>query len=139
MFKSPFTFNSRAIFLVYSRIFCIISSVSVCGGRTIAESPECIPAASICSSIPPITHAWLSQIASTSTSIASSRNLSIRTGCSPETSTACSMYNSSSFSSCTISIALPPKTYDGLTKTGYPILEAITLASLNDFAVSFSG
>ena len=65
-----------------------IAAGSVCGGITIAASPECTPANSMCSSMPPITDISPSQMQSTSSSIASSRNLSISTGLSGITSNA---------------------------------------------------
>src|SRR5271165_1726747 len=51
-----------------------------------------MPASSICCIMPPITTSSPSESASTSTSIASSRNLSMRTGRSCEYSTACFIY-----------------------------------------------
>ena len=56
-----------------------------------AESPEWMPASSMCSITPPTIVRAPSQTASTSTSVASSRNLSIRTGCSGLASTASAM------------------------------------------------
>ena len=66
------------------------------GGKVIvgseqALSPEWIPASSMCSMIPATTVVFPSLIASTSTSIASSRNLSIRIGWPGETSSARTM------------------------------------------------
>ena len=58
-------------------------------GITHEESPECTPASSMCCMIPPINTLSPSQTASTSNSYASSKNLSIKIGCSPETSVAC--------------------------------------------------
>ena len=73
-------------------------------------SPEWIPASSICSKIPQIQTFNPSEIASTSTSFASFKNLSIKTGLSLEALTASVRYFSNSDSEYTISIALPPKT-----------------------------
>ena len=56
--------------------------------ETQAESPEWIPASSMCCMIPPITTRVPSASASTSTSKASSRKRSSRTGCSGEASSA---------------------------------------------------
>ena len=55
---------------------------------THAESPECIPASSICSITAGTKASVPSAIASASASIAFSKNLSIRIGLSGETSTA---------------------------------------------------
>ena len=95
-FIKPMTFSSRAIACVCSRIVSITVCESVCGGSTIAASPECTPANSMCSRIPPITlipspafsKRPTSQMQSTSTSVASSKNLSTNTGRSGEASTA---------------------------------------------------
>ena len=56
-----------------------------------ALSPEWMPASSMCSITPPTIVRSPSQTASTSTSVASSRNLSIRIGCSGLASTASAM------------------------------------------------
>ena len=77
----------------------IWSSPSEYGGSAHAASPECTPAFSMCSMTPPTTTASPSAIASTSTSVASSRNLSTSTGCSGETRTASRMYSCRSSSS----------------------------------------
>ena len=59
------------------------------GGTTQELSPEWMPASSMCSMMPPMTTAPVaSAMASTSNSNASSRNLSISTGCSGDASTA---------------------------------------------------
>ena len=50
------------------------------GGSTQALSPECTPACSMCSMMPATRQLWPSATASTSTSVASSRNLSMRMG-----------------------------------------------------------
>ena len=52
------------------------------GGSEHAESPECTPACSMCSMMPPMTTSVPSQTASTSTSIASFRKRSSSTGLS---------------------------------------------------------
>ena len=54
-FIRPTTFNSRAMACVYSRMVSMTFLESVCGGRTIAASPECTPANSMCSRMPPMT------------------------------------------------------------------------------------
>ena len=87
---------THAMARVYSRIVSMTPCDNVCGGKTIAASPECTPAYSMCSSIPPITIVpcagsakWpTSAMQSTSTSVASSKNLSTSTGRSGEASTA---------------------------------------------------
>ena len=84
----PMTPSSLAIAFVAALMSSRISAPRVGGGRMQAESPEWIPASSMCSMIPPITTRVPSLIASTSTSIASSRNLSTRMGRSGEASTA---------------------------------------------------
>ena len=65
-----------------------IDSESEKEGRTQEESPEWMPASSMCSMIPPMTARSASAMQSTSTSIASSRNLSTRIGLSGDASTA---------------------------------------------------
>ena len=55
----------------------------LCGGIVHAESPECTPASSICSIMPATIEVFLSAITSTSTSIASAKNLSIKIGFFP--------------------------------------------------------
>jgi hypothetical protein len=115
---SPRTPSSSAIRRVESRISSIISLVSEYGGIEHALSPEWTPACSMCSMIPPITTRSPSQIASTSTSVASARKRSTRIGWSGDAFTARAMYSCSEASSCTISIARPPSTYDGRTSTG---------------------
>ena len=97
-FINPLTFSSFARAYVHRLSSSTNSSVRVYGGRTQALSPECIPASSICSIIPPTTVISPSDIASTSTSMASSRYLSIKTGCSGDASTASRMYRSSDVS-----------------------------------------
>ena len=58
------------------------SAPSVIGGSAQAESPEWMPASSMCSITPPRKSSSPSYSASTSISIASSRNRSTSTGCS---------------------------------------------------------
>jgi hypothetical protein len=65
---------------VCSRISSICASVSMKGGSTHAESPEWIPASSMCCITPPITTVSPSHRASTSASNASSRKRSMSTG-----------------------------------------------------------
>ena len=50
----PITFKAFANCSVWSSIFFIISLLKVYGGREQAESPECIPASSICCITAPI-------------------------------------------------------------------------------------
>ena len=80
-----------------------------------------------------------SQIASTSSSIAWSKNLSIKTGASFETEIASAIYSLSSASLYTIFIPRPPRTKDGRTNTGYPSFCAIGAASSFFLAKPFSG
>ncbi len=68
--------------------------------------------------IAPMTTVSPSEIASTSISMASSRNRSISTGRDSEATTACVRYLRSPSSLWTISIARPPRTYDGRSSTG---------------------
>ena len=79
-----------------------------------------------------------SDIASTSTSIALLINLSISIGLSSEALNASFMNSLSWLLSWTISIALPPSTYDGLTTTGRPIFSAILIAWSNLNAIPLS-
>ena len=108
------------------------------GGKQHAESPEWIPASSICCIIPAIYTPLPSEMASTSTSIALLINLSINIGLSSAALKASSTKFLSWFFSWTISIALPPKTYEGRTIKGRPILSAILIAWLLDFAIPLS-
>ena len=88
-----------------------------------------MPASSMCSITPPTMTSVPSATTSTSTSMASGRNWSIRIGASfssardlrlsrREASIAVSTNFSRPDSSWTISIARPPRTYDGRTITG---------------------
>ena len=61
---------------------------NVTGGSAHAESPEWMPASSMCSMIPPMYTSVPSHSASTSISMASSRNRSTSTGCSGDSSVA---------------------------------------------------
>ena len=67
---------------VDSRISVMYSLPRVIGGSAQAESPEWMPASSMCSITPPRYSSCPSYRASTSISMASSRNRSISTGCS---------------------------------------------------------
>jgi hypothetical protein len=109
-FIRPTTPSSFASALACRMISRVISREIEWGGREQAESPEWTPASSMCSMTPPITTVSPSEMASTSISIASSRNLSIRTGFSSDACTASARYRRSPSSSCTISMARPPKT-----------------------------
>ncbi len=98
---------------------------TVIGGSAHAESPEWMPASSMCSITPARYISVPSNNASTSSSIASSRNLSISSGgISPARPTAAasasarSTYPASWASEYTISMPRPPSTYDGRTRTG---------------------
>ena len=87
----PTTPNSSASSRVWRRISSCTASDSERGGSEQALSPECTPANSMCSMMPPTTTRVPSLSASTSTSVASSRNLSISTGRCAETDTASRM------------------------------------------------
>ena len=87
-FSRPRTPTPRAMASVEDRISAMYSWLSVIGGSAQAESPEWMPASSMCSMTPPRYSSAPSYSASTSISIASSRNLSISTGCSGDASVA---------------------------------------------------
>ena len=87
----PTTFRPCAIATVCSRSSCCTAGDNEYGGSEHAESPECTPACSMCSMMPPISTSVPSQIASTSTSIASFRKRSSSTGESLDTLTASRM------------------------------------------------
>ncbi len=88
MFMRPTTFSALASLRVCSRSSVWISGVRLFGGSEQPESPECTPACSTCSMMPPISTSSPSQQASTSTSIATSRKRSSSTGLSLDTLTA---------------------------------------------------
>ena len=73
---------------VYSSIVSMCLGGMLIGGITQAESPEWMPASSMCSITAGTKASWPSAMASASASMAFSRNLSIRIGRSGETSTA---------------------------------------------------
>ena len=81
MLIRPRTPTPRAIASVATRIRSMTSVPSVIGGSVHAESPEWMPASSMCSMTPPRYRSLPSYRASTSISIASSRNRSTSTGC----------------------------------------------------------
>mmetsp|Transcript_4641 Transcript_4641/g.13944 ORF Transcript_4641/g.13944 Transcript_4641/m.13944 type:complete len:205 (-) Transcript_4641:2425-3039(-) len=111
IFNNPTTPNRRASFGVHSRIVAKADSGTVWLGKEHAESPECTPACSICSMIPPITTLPKeSHKASTSNSVAWSRYLSTKTGRSGSTSTAVPKYLFNCDGVETTSIARPPRT-----------------------------
>ena len=106
----PLTFKAKANFLVCFSISIINFGLIDTGGKQQAESPEWIPASSICCIIPATNTSLPSDIASTSTSIAWLINLSINIGFSSAALKASSTKFFSWLFSWTISIALPPKT-----------------------------
>jgi hypothetical protein len=110
MFIRPTTPNSTAILRVYSSIVSTCFGGMLTGGITHAESPECTPASSMCSITAGTKASVPSEMASASASMASSRNRSIRIGRSGEISTALATYSRSISSSCTFSMARPPRT-----------------------------
>ena len=88
-FRMPFTPSARASVRVASSARSRSWSVSVDGGMTQEESPECTPTSSMCSITAPMnTSPVPSAMASTSISIAPSRNRSMRTGCSGDAAAA---------------------------------------------------
>ncbi len=72
-FIRPLTPMAFARAFVWRRSSLTVWSVSECGGKEQALSPECTPASSICSMMPEIQTSSPSQTASTSTSEASDR------------------------------------------------------------------
>ena len=88
MFINPFTFRAAASLRVWSLISATTAGGSECGGMTHAESPEWMPASSMCCITPPMTVRRPSLRQSTSTSVAFSRNWSMSTGVSRDTSAA---------------------------------------------------
>ena len=136
---SPTVLRATAIFCVYFLIWLITKSPKLYGGSTAFESPEWIPAGSTCSIIPIIYTFFPSHMASASASIAPSRKWSnniFPSGLSLIKSTTCS---SSSFSLITIFIDWPPKTYEGLTRSGNPIFLDNSIASVAVSIVPYSG
>ncbi len=79
-FSRPRTPTLLAMASVAARICAMSPRPTVIGGSAQAESPEWMPASSMCSITPPRYSSDPSYSASTSISIASSRNLSISTG-----------------------------------------------------------
>ena len=90
IFIRPTTCISSAILRVYSLIVARFSSEICFEGMIQAESPEWIPASSICSITAGTNACVPSDIASASHSVAWCRNLSIRIGLSGVTPTAAS-------------------------------------------------
>ena len=80
MFINPITFNSAAISFACFSISSITLADRLYGGKEHAESPEWIPACSMCCKIPPISISAPSEITSTSTSIASVKYPSSKIG-----------------------------------------------------------
>ena len=91
MFIRPMTFSSRARSFAARTISALIESLSENDGITQAESPEWMPACSMCSMIAPTTDVSPSLMQSTSTSVALSRKRSTSTGRSGEAVTASRM------------------------------------------------
>ncbi len=91
MLIRPTTPSSRAIRRVYSSIVARCRSGMLTGGMTQAESPEWMPACSMCSMTAGTKASRPSHRASASASRAFSRNLSIRIGRSGVTPTARAM------------------------------------------------
>ncbi len=87
----------------------------------------------------PIITLFPSDIRSTSSSTAPSRNLSTSTGLSGVACVSSLKYLFSCLSLWTISIPLPPKTKDGLTNTGYPISSAFSVTSSEFVATAHFG
>ena len=110
MFIKPTTLSALASLRVCARSSSWISGDRPFGGSEQPESPECTPACSMCSMMPPISTSSPSLTASTSTSIARSRKRSSSTGLSFDTFTASIMYWRRSSSLNTTSMARPPST-----------------------------
>ncbi len=72
-FIKPPTFSANAIAVVCRSSSAMISGESERGGSEQAESPEWMPASSMCSMMPAMNTSCPSQTASTSTSTASDR------------------------------------------------------------------
>ncbi len=87
-FMRPTTPSSRASSMDCRSISATVSGARLNGGSAHAESPEWIPASSMCSITPATTTSLPSDTTSTSTSAASRRNRSTRTGFSWEACTA---------------------------------------------------
>ena len=114
----PMTSSSLARALAPVMICAVMSSESDGAGMTQAESPEWIPACSMCCMMAPTTETSPSEMQSTSTSTAPSRKRSTRMGRSGDTSAASAIYLRSSSSEYTIIMPRPPRTKDGRTRTG---------------------
>ncbi|OPZ77822.1 MAG: hypothetical protein BWY79_01015 [Actinobacteria bacterium ADurb.Bin444] len=139
IFIRPTTPNSRASAAVCCSICSCTEPPSVTVGMTHAESPECTPASSTCCMMAPMYTSSPSQTASTSISTDRSKKRSINTGWRGEAFTAVCMYRFRPSRSYTISMARPPRTYEGRTNTGKPIRSAISSASLSLRAVPYGG
>ena len=124
----PRTPTPFAMASVERRMRSISAVDSDTGGSTQAESPEWMPASSMCSMTPPRNISSPSYRASTSISIASSRKRSMSSGAGSRppavrssaaaASRARSTYSVSCSAEYTISMPRPPSTYDGRTSTG---------------------
>ena len=115
----PMTLISSAIFETQLIILFCKSWLIEKGGNEQALSPEWIPASSMCSIMPAMNISPLvSLIKSTSTSIEFSRYWSTKIVLFDDASSAFFVKDSRCFSLYAISIALPPKTYDGLISIG---------------------
>ena len=88
MFISPWTCISSAILLVYSLMVAMFSAEICFEGIMQAESPEWIPASSICSITAGTKACFPSLMASASHSVAWFKNRSMRIGLSGVTPTA---------------------------------------------------
>ncbi len=128
MLNRPRTPSARPRSVVWRTIVSINSGDSDCAGYRAMLSPECTPARSTCSMIPGISTSDPSQIASTSIS-APSRYLSTSNGFLPEISLATAANSRNSAALRQISMARPPSTNDGRTRTGYPSCSASDTAS----------
>ena len=78
--RGPLALSSLAMLFVYARIFSFDALVIVTVGMDMMASPEWIPASWTCSIMAPITVLVPSETASTSTSLAPSRNWLTVTG-----------------------------------------------------------
>src|SRR5690606_25034521 len=139
IFNNPLTLSAFANRIEYSSIFCCTFSDKLNGGSTAEESPEWIPAGSICSIIPMIWTSSPSQIESDSASSARSKKWSIRISLPGKFFNELTNEFSKSSSLITILIPCPPKTYEGRTNTGYPTCLATFNASSAEVATPYFG
>ena len=137
----PRTPTPRAIASVEAVIRSSSRADSVMGGSTQEESPEWMPASSMCSMIAPMKSSSPSYRASTSISMAASRKRSMSSGPRENSSSESwlARYSRSAGSSLMIAMPRPPSTKDGRTRTGYPTFSATAMTCSGVCAVSCAG